>query len=268
MFLLKNKFDKYIKLLPSVQDKHGFIYSDECDSLLFSGLIGCVPEIKVDIEAAFDSDKQTWQRRPIENPCYPCGSKSSISRDMLLGLAWYAWFNKRLDISEQVIKYALSHWLVMGEGLKSRTILMPGLLATYAEISYRLGGPNRWWLRYCPQIESTSMTGYQAHLSILHVLLRKELTGNSSSLYKRTVKAQYERQPNNPLYAYAAGDIDKAVQLLSDERYWPSDRLPTERDREANWLFQRDEGEAWLPGYGNKVYSGGDYIFLTYLITR
>ena len=179
---LQEKHNTYLELIKSQQDCHGFIDSDRCDSLLFSGLIGCVPGVKVDIAAAFDPKDQQWKRRPIECHCYPVGSSSSISRDMLLGLAFYTWRNKRLDISEHIIKYALSHWFIMGEAatLKyklGRCLLTPGLLATWAEISYRLGGPNRWWLRYIPQFESKSVTGFQAHLSILHCLLREELTG-------------------------------------------------------------------------------------------
>src|SRR5690606_36989106 len=64
---------------------------------------------------------------------------STISRDMLLGLAWYAWCNKRLDISEGVIKYALKNWGVMGEGDPARTNIMPNLFSTFCWISYRLG---------------------------------------------------------------------------------------------------------------------------------
>jgi hypothetical protein len=105
---LEEKYKIYKSLLK--QDQYGFIESDECDSLLFTGLVGCLPSITVNIDSAFDKTTGMWHRRPTSTPCFPNGSKSTISRDMLLGLACYAYHNKRLDISEQVIKYSLSHW--------------------------------------------------------------------------------------------------------------------------------------------------------------
>ena len=182
--MLEDKYKLYKYLLPEIQDKYGFTLSDECDSLLFSGLLGSVEGVDIHIDVAQDPSTGQWMRRPIMYPaCWDCSNPlstwqriklvlkhilatrkvdkvqisklfdqggSSISRDMLLGLAWFAYFNKRLDISEQVIKYALSHYCVMGQGTISRTLLTPGLLSTFAWISYRLGGPNRWWLRCIP----------------------------------------------------------------------------------------------------------------------
>lgn len=262
---LRDKFNLYHTLFPSKQDASGFILSDECDSLLFTGLVGSVPGINVDIDAAQDA-QGSWHRRPLELPeCCPEFSKSSISRDMLLGLAWYAYSNGRLDISEGVIKYALSHWMVMGKGAKSRTIMTPGLLSTFAWISYRLGGPSRLWLRWIPTVESAQATDYQAHLSMLHILLRRELTGKED-LHADVAQAQCKRQPNNPLFQWAAGNGAIAESILMDERLWPNDRLPTSRDRKGEWLLQRDDGHNWQPGEGDHIHTGGDFLFLANLV--
>lgn len=264
---LELKHRKYLELLPTVQDKYGFIDSDECDSLLFSGLVGCVPGVQVTINAAFDPSDHQWKRRPVECPCYPEGSKSSISRDMLLGLAWYAYFNNRVDISEQVIGYALSHCLIMGEGVLSRTFMTPGLLSTYSWISYRLGGPSRPWLRYIPQFESSKVTDFQAHLSVLHILLRNKLTGKDN--YQSLLLKQAQRQPNNPLFQYAAGYRSAAESILMNPTLWPVDRLPTSLDRKSNWLPQRDYGPDWQPSSGEKkIYSGSDFLFTYWLMNN
>src|SRR5687768_2231383 len=150
MISREQKFNLYLKNLK--QDKYGFVESDRCDSLLFTSLTGCVPQVEVNIGAAFDGE--LWHRRPVDKPCFDCntgenlGSKSSISRDMLMGLAWYCYHNKRLDISEQIIKHAMSNWGLMGKAtdiktLWSRCQIMPSLFATFCWISYRLGGPCR-----------------------------------------------------------------------------------------------------------------------------
>ena len=172
MISLRDKYDLYLSLLPSQQDNNGFIDFEHCDSLLFSGLLGSVPGVKMDLTAARNEAGQ-WFRRPLDYPeCLSCGgSSSTISKDMTVGLAWYAYTNKRLDICEEFISYALRHFFVIGTANTIKTklgtcLLTPGLLATFAEISYRLGGPNRWWLRYLPQYESSSVSDYQAHLSL------------------------------------------------------------------------------------------------------
>lgn len=291
---LESKYKLYKRLIKNEQDKHGFIESEQCDSLLFSGLAGSTKEVYVDIKAAQASDG-SWQRRPTDLPaCCPLDhwslferlktclaakttdtkvlqkifeqGGSTISRDMLMGLAWYCYFNKRLDISESVIKYALSHKLIMGIGTPTRTLLTPGLLATYAEISYRLGGPNRWLLRYIPQSESSKVVDFQAHLSVLHILLRNKMTGKNK--YSNLLAMHAERQPQNALFQFAAGNKDKALELLSNEQWWPSDRLPTSNDRYEQWLFQRDYGSDWLPDGQEKQHSGADFIFCYWLVNN
>jgi hypothetical protein len=257
--LLNSKINLYKELL--ISDKDGFIDSEHCDSLLFSALVGCVPGIKVDIDEAFNG--KTWERRQCKNPCFPEHSKSSISRDMLLGLAWYAYYNKRLDISESVIKYALSNSFVMGEGLKSRTIITPGLLATYATISYKLGGPNRFWLRWIPGGITKGQTGYQAHLQVLHGLLLKNI--NKTNKYDKVLEDYYQKSPNNPLFTIASNHKKEAEASLMNEAWWPNDRLPTSKDRKPQWLMERDESE-WAPSDDGKIHPGADFVFASWLL--
>jgi hypothetical protein len=291
---LDEKFKLYLSEVTTVQDKYGFIYSEECDSLLFTGLLGSVPGTAVFINAAFDASKGQWNRRPLNlPPCYDCTQDwnlfgrlklmlqvgwqtkfkdkaalakifekggSSISRDMLIGLAWYAYVNNRLDISEQVIRYALTHFCLMGQGTPTRTFMTPGLLSTYAWISYRLGGPSRPWLRYLPQMESKSVTDFQAHLSVLHIILRNKLTGKDK--YGDLLAFQADRNPENALFQFAAGRVDKAYTILNNERYFPSNRLPRKSDRKGPWLWERDFGDNYQPSDSEKILSGGDFLFV------
>jgi len=192
---------------------------------------------------------------------------------MLLGVAWFAWFNKRLDISEHIIKYALTHFGVMGKGTgivgKARINIRFPLLATFAWISYRLGGPSRWWLRWIPADYGAVQTGYRAHLQVLHILLRRNLT-RDFHLHEGLLKKQMERQPNNPLFAHAAGADKIAKQLLSDPWLWPENRLPNRGDRKAMWLLSKDFGDDWRgTAEGHEVeHYGGDFIFCKWLIDK
>jgi hypothetical protein len=267
-----NKFNLYLELIKSQQDANGFIESHECDSLLFSSLVGCVPGVKVNIDAAMGAPGQ-WFRRPLAlGECYSCGkSKSTISRDMLLGLAWYAYFNKRLDISEGVIKYAFTHGFVMGKGVLSRTLMTPALLATFAWVSYKLGGPSRGWLRWIPADLGAKVDGYKAHLQVLHILLRKTLSGKWSKQDQKTVGRLQLDEPLNPLFSACNASLianEEIEEVLDCENWWPSDRLPNSQDRKAQWLPMRSYGKDWKPSPGEwKVHSGGDYLFIKWLLT-
>lgn len=266
---LKEKYYIYSHFIKNKQDKDGFIVSDECDSLLFSGLVGCLPDISVDIDAARGKEDGLWLRRPKDIPCYPDHSASSISRDMLVGLAWYAYKNRRLDISEGVIKYAFKHWFIMGEAKDWKTkigrcFLTPGLLATFAWISYTLGGPSRPWLRWIPIWMSERADGYEAHIAVLHALLRRKLTWRDDN--KEMLKFHADRQPKNPLFLYAAGYDTEAMKVLLTRKWWPHDRLPSAKERKEQWLPQRDFSDDWRPTKQDKVHPGGDFLFCAALI--
>lgn len=274
---LNDKFDLYLKLFKEKQDLNGFILTDKCDSLLFSCLAGCVEGIEVNVAAAQRSGQ--WFRRPLEYTtqvnlgeivssgypeCYECGgSKSTISRDQLLGLAWYAWCNKRLDISEGVIKYALAHFGIMGKGVISRTFIGFGILSTFAWISYRLGGPSRYWLRILSADLgiTAGVVGFAAHLQVLHVHLRSEITGNQRDR-ELAIKIAHvhalRTEHNNTYFNYVANVIGS---LLQYNELFPEDRLPTEMDRVSGWLWERDPGLDWQPTEDNTEHTGGDFLW-------
>lgn len=256
---LDNKYKFYLTQLPKVSDEHGFVFSDECDSILFSCLMAIDPNIKFNIDVAFDPKTKMWHRRPCSKPCYPVHSKSTISRDMFLGILYYAYFRRRLDIIEQVITYALSHCLNMGKGDLSRTIMTPALLGTFAWASYRLGGPSRWLLRQIPLGLSENTTGYQTHLAVLHGLIRNKLEkkDNHLDLFRKHAK----EQPMNALFQYAVGDLEKVYTIINNERYFPSNRLPNHLDRKPEYLWQRDCKE-YVSGSESEIIAPADFIFM------
>ena len=231
----------------------------------------------VEITAALD-ELGRWHRRPTERPCFNCntkekmGSHSSISRDMLVGLAYFAWHNKRLDISESVVTYAMRNWGFMGEAVDTKekwgsTQILPGLFSTFCWISYKLGGPMRPWALWIPADLGNKTEGFAAHLQVLHVMLRKEVAG--FELGSGVLQYHADRQPNNPLFQIAVGNKGKANEILARTDLWPDDRLPTKADRFVEWIPMRDEGEDWKPdGTLQQIHSGGDYLFLHWLANR
>lgn len=187
---------------------------------------------------------------------------------MLIGLLWYAWCNGRLDISEGIVNHALENWGVMGKGVLSRTVISPSLLSTAAWVSYQLGGPSRSLLRMIPVTDGTMKRDYEAHLHVLHLMLRNRLE-DTPRAHSRTLRNYADVHRNNALFQVAAGEITDAVRLLNDPFTFPASRLPTAHDRKSPWLWERDYGIDWRPDPSTvKTHSGGDYLFVYALATE
>lgn len=264
---LKQKHELYLQLLPQVQDKHGYVDTDHCDALLFTGLLGTVTEVA--IEASRD-DSGAWYRRPIERPCYPDSSASTISRDMLIGLIWYSYKNNRLDLLEQLFEYGLEHNWIMGKGDIARTYFTPSMQSLLARVIYKMGGTNHMLYRSIPIIIS-KVNDYQAHLAMLQILLLAEVTGYTR--YFEVIQYNYNRNPKNALFSYMYhrfydGDQTETITNLLNTTYYPADKLPTDCDRGESWLHQRDYGSDWEPDNKctGKKHSGGDFLFISNML--
>lgn len=269
---LQDKVDLYLKETKKHEDSEGFILHEHCDSTLMSGLYG-VSGGKVNLGAARDS-KGWWHRRPVDRPCYPNHSASTISRDMMLGAYWYCWKNKFLGLANNTYIHSKEHSYVLGKGDLTRLIMMPGGEATLAEIIFRLGGKNRRLARKQPQSWPTNLSGYNVHLLMLHAILRGQLLGYVTKKMYKAFKSYADKNPLNPLHQYAYrlytdGDMDQVVELLMDERFWPNDRLPRRKDRKNDWITSRDYDANWQPatsGDLEKEHPGGDFLFVAQLV--
>ena len=252
---LKERTELYKDLGPT-----GFISTEYCDSLLFSALNAVARNERIDIEDAQGEPGQ-WFRRPSKD-CFPENSKSTISRDMLLGVILYAVHFREPDILDDLWEYGSSNNWVMGEGVIDRTLFSPTMIALLAEARYKLSGVDVA-ARFLAQTYDTT-PGYRSHLSILKMVIKAKLDG-LSTWDKRNLRILKEKNPTNPLiqamYArHIGGDYTAAlVHLLND---FPADRLPTTNDWCSEWRTQLKAGDNYLkPCPGNKTHSGGDFLF-------
>lgn len=258
---LAERYYDYKNLIASQQDSHGFIYTEDCDALLFTALAGLALGT-VDIRAARE-DNGRWHRRPAKD-CYPKHSKSTISRDMLLGVMWYAYYHRDLELAENLWSYGRARHWIMGDGVRSRTQFSPSLVASLGQLIHVLGGEDHAERYLLPHFDAPGLIGFEAHLQVLNILLRLRLYGKIDEVAEQRIKEQIAREPQNPLFQYAAGNTSEAINLL--KRIFPAKRLPTSDDHCAPWLFQRDFGRHWEPCADGKTHSGGDLLFLGHLI--
>lgn len=274
--LLRDTAEEYKILLPTIQDADGFVYTDHCDSVLFSGLVGAAG-VPVKLTAAEDPDKfGRWYRRPTAYPeCWATGnSRSTISRDMLLGVVWWAWSNDDLLTLERLWDYGESRSWFMGDDDVGgfHTVLNPTMIRLLAQSIYVLGGDNHEWARLLPYDWSGDKTDFEAHLKVLQILLAGELEGGIDDDALGALAAQATRQPSNPLFQaayhkYTDGNYDSAASLLLNPAHWPADRLPTSAEHCSYWPTERDDGSDWQPCPADAhTHSGGELLFILRVI--
>ncbi len=264
--------DTYMQLLPTIADSEGWYETTECDALLFNSLVAA-GGVDINIPLARDVSGK-WFRRPAKD-CFATGhSQSEISRDMYIGLIFWAFLNERVDILEGIYQYGSANGWIMGEGAISRTLMTPGLQATLADAIFALGGADHEERKY-PQAWYCCNTNFAAHLDVLHILLRGYINGGISDTMASVLAEQYNRDINNPLFAFAwakyhTGDYTIALQLLDNDALWPKDRLPTSDNYCDSWPMQRDPNtDDWAPcPEEGKTHTGGGLVLLTELIEK
>lgn len=266
---LKEKQSVYLSLLPSVQGVGGFIQSEACDSLLFTSLLASVNVPGISLQQA-EASPGRWLRRPASLPeCYSNGlSRSTISRDQLLGVLWWAFRTKQVQVVKDLWDYGESRDWFMGQDSAGGThTLFTPLVPLIARIRYRLTGfdhPARF-LPLASEFDQNKV-GFEAHLQVLQVVLDSKVKGNISASGSYRLEEQAARQPNNPLFQWAVGNYEGAADSLLNESWWPADRLPSKRDRKEPWLLERDFGPDWEPADSDQQLSGGDFLFVVSLV--
>ena len=243
-----------------------------CDGLLFTSLwsISCGYGDVGDFQ---DPAKPGYWHRNPKRDCYVAGSpnpdngaKSSISKDMILGLLYYIWKTKNDGYADGLIAYGEANSWLMGDAIDaktriSRTLLSPGLIDLLYAIQNSLG------------LQSQGDTSgdaffvnkdFQAHLDVIRILLEGSVKGSISAVQAAVLDAQADRNTDNALFVAAAARYGKAtakdaITFLLDSPHFPNERLPTAAEHCEPYLFQRDKGKDWQPCEGG-THDGTDFV--------
>lgn len=270
---LVSKVELYTELLQPKRDKHGFILTDKCDATLFSGLLGAALPGTVDILAA--KNGKYWFRRPGQD-CGPDfqNSRSTISRDMMLGVMWHFWKNKQLDEAVELMRVLKGNaFMLPGQGTVGELGFNASMLNTLALIIQNLNGPEFAFELILPAYFSEG-EGYVSHLTAWHILLRGDIKGKISNREMNILYRLMKREPQNPLYAagfykYLDKGMQPVVKLLLESPHWPSDRLPTTTEHCAEWPIQRDKGKDWNPcPKKDEEHTGAELLLIYHLLLK
>jgi len=259
----------------------------KCDSLLFTSLCkvagGCS---KANILMARD-EAGAWHRDWHRDCWQTGGSASTISKDMLMGLAYYAAFSagkqEGCQIAQGVLDYAISHNLVMGQPASEvgRVIITPSLIGVFSDIE-ELQCPTSLKRLAAPQTDVEDILdallvrqGFAAHLQVLRITLTAKLKGGVSALDLEVLRRLAQRESENALFQAAYHKFHDGIQytaeqLLLNERRFPQFHLPDLSNYCTHYLWQRDMASNsgvnpdWLPCSDGK-WDGVDFLFAAWM---
>lgn len=271
---LEDKFKFYIS--SQKLDTNGWITDTKCDGLLFNSL-NAVAGASVDIASAQDKSTGQWFRHPLKD-CYPKESGSTISRDMLIGLAIWIWHTKNLESLNKLIQYGNAHkdssgdW-IMGEEVEGGHSVALNLAFRELLLAMKDSLEGKALSNLSDEI-LTIVEGFEAHLQVLHFYLQGRMFNGINETQLSLITLYFERDPKNALFAYlyhlyVDGDMTDAVQILLTTKYFPNPRLPASEDRCEFYLWQRSstkngwQSDDWLPCAEKKLtHSGVDFLFV------
>lgn len=258
---LREKHSLYISLVKNNRLENGWIFHG-CDGLLFNSLLSAGG---VDIDINLAEDRGKWYRTPEHTCLAEARSRSTISRDMILGWLFHIWQHNDRAALDRFITYGKANRWEIGEhdgtlDGQNRVTMTPTFQATIFELAYRMGVEDNGQ-RSIPQIW-TPTTGFASHLQVLTILLRGLLIGGIDDIMLNTLRANSERNPNNALFSatlnkFSNGDQADAINLLLEEKYFPKDRLPDNSNYCTDYLYQREQikdnqpNKDWLPCRSN-----------------
>lgn len=268
---LDEKYQLYLKLQPQGLDSDGWpTLHSKCDALGFLSLCktagGCV---KADYFAAEESPGK-WHRNQHKNCVETGGSKTSISKDMLMMGFVYGLYGMdkptAIGYFARLEEYGKANDWIMGYPAETiedlgRVYMTPTMTLTLYNILQFLGRP-------VEDDDSVARVpgGYQAHLRVLDMMVQAKIKGGLDAVQMRDIKELHSRDPRNALYQavfhrWWDGQMDEVADILLDEKLFPSDRLPNSSDRCEAYLWQRDQGRDWEPCDEQLTHDGIDFMF-------
>jgi hypothetical protein len=273
-----SKMQLYCLLSKEKYDAKGYVH-DQCDGLLFTALHGIACDyVSLD---EFQKEAGLWKRSPTHDCFVKKKSRSGLSRDMLLGLILYAWHHDRVDYMTDLIAYGEANdWDMCGGEWEDNNIRMgrcvvsPTLKATIYEVATKMGfgcGATCRAARAVPQVWDPKVSGFEAHLVQLHILVRWMAQGAINDNQTAQLAYQAKKNPSNALFLvtdalWRNGDMSQAWEILQGPLF-PADRLPESSERCTDYLWQRDAGADWSPCPERaEKYDGTDLAFVAKII--
>ena len=225
--------DEWLDQLGERSEMYGWPSDDDCDGLLWAGEASS-GGAQVDLLAAERAPGEML-RTPYD-PSFPereCfargGSKSTISRDMLLGYMLGLLRTKDLFSARRLYDYGKAHDWMMGspQGILTAVYFNPNMQALLARLIYVLSDKTDARDRHdAVPVYFTVKKDYEKHLQVLSIYLFGEMTRRAGKGYITQpmldrLKSHAEAQPDDALFnavlGQFTGDYSRAITLLEQD---------------------------------------------------
>ena len=169
----------------------------------------------------------TWNRNVYE--VYPVGeSRSGISLEGMLSAINFLISMDDVDGIKQIYSYGQQNDWVYGEGPEEYTRLpqLKYLLESFVEANLTS--------RHMSLIDFKDMfKGYKGNVIGHWIATKGKLYGYIRDIELQLIRKLVDAEPSNPIYhtilhRYTDGDHSKAISILSNDTYFPADRIPIE----------------------------------------
>ncbi|MCX6128292.1 MAG: hypothetical protein NTX25_04415 [Proteobacteria bacterium] len=245
---LQAKFSRYKALYQKSLDRYGFV--EGCDGLLFTSLLVLAG---LDHQYGLAESLQEpgrWYRSADHN-CFPSGkSKSSISRDMLLGLSLALWQKSDGGSVARILSFSEKNRGKLGDAIDANELagaatMSPSLLSLLSEINFRINGQNSQNRGYFPEL-GKNFQGFEAHLLVLRLILKSALYGGLLKSDFQILETLAKVQTKNALFqlvlhALTDANGSSAADILLNTEYFPESSLPSSAQHCEPYLWQRDQ---------------------------
>lgn len=189
----------------------------DCDATLWAGIAASIG-LPVKLNLAEYHDGEIHRRPESSGECYPDGSPSTISNDMLTGYLAGLWALQDREAVHRLAAYGEHHTWKMGEGDPFRTILRNGIgLVGRMLYSLSSGADDRIY-RHLAGIYGAASEEFEEHLQVEEIFLEGEVSGglNDKELGRLTDLAG--AHPDDRLFQAAAavytGEQERACTVV------------------------------------------------------
>ena len=263
---LKPLRHQYITAVRISADKDTkFLDTKHCDSLLWTSL-AVYGGHQADLTVA-EQEPGKWLRRPVTLPeCYSTGgSRSEVSRDMIMGVMWASRNNRSL--LERIWSYGDRNGWFMGQGRLggADTLFTPPYIGLLADMLARVGGQDLDQRNF--EYGAGHCSNYECHLLVLRLHLRGLTNGYIPASSADRLRKISEKYPDNPLFHWVSGywrKDDKQMQYAVDQLagYYNLDQDPFCEW----WPMQQNGGEDNWERCEEGKDVGGGFLFVSKLM--
>lgn len=219
---LQAAYDQKLAALEAAADRAtGWPSATDCDSTLWAGEAAAAGDAKVQLSLAEQAPGEIHRRPKASGECYPKGSSSTISRDMLVGYIAGAFARQDRAALERLYDYGHAHAWVMGTGPASETFFTPDGQGVLARAIKALGGASH--AEAAVPLFCATEADYALHIQTVGTLLDAAASGATDELCAGQAAASAKANPKDALMQAAAGvfsgDMSAATDLLLDPGY-------------------------------------------------